>query len=66
LPKVPLTSVPLGAAYNVCVKTREAESVPKHRRAIYATEAFGLLLIAFLILIFLIVRYWHVIHWSLR
>jgi hypothetical protein len=49
------------------VKSRPVESVPKHRRhAIYATETSGLLVIAFLILVLLVVRYWHVIHWSLR
>jgi hypothetical protein len=40
---------------------------PKHRRhAIYATETTGLLLIAFLLLILTLLRYWHDIHWSLR
>jgi hypothetical protein len=49
------------------VKTRPAESVPKQRHhPIYATEVSGLLVIALLILVFLIVRYWHAIHWSLR
>ncbi|HEY1656884.1 MAG TPA: hypothetical protein VGG14_00945 [Candidatus Sulfotelmatobacter sp.] len=57
----------LTAAYNVRVKTRPAESVPKQRHhPIYATEVSGLLVIALLILVFLIVRYWHAIHWSLR
>lgn len=37
-----------------------------HRRAAYATETFGLLLIAFLLLVLTVVRYWHVIHWSVR
>ena len=37
-----------------------------HRHAIYATETSGLLLIAFLLLVLTLVRYWHVIHWSLR
>lgn len=49
------------------VKARETESASKRRHhPIYATEASGLLVIAFLILAFLIVRYWHAIHWSLR
>ncbi len=39
----------------------------KHRRhAVYASETAGLLLIAFLLLVLTLVRYWHVIHWSLR
>jgi hypothetical protein len=37
-----------------------------HRHAIYATETTGLLLIAFLLLILTVLRYWHDIHWSLR
>jgi hypothetical protein len=36
------------------------------RHAIYATETSGLLLIAFLLLILTLIRYWHVIHWSWR
>jgi hypothetical protein len=46
---------------------RQNDSDHKHRRhAIYATETSGLLVVAFLILVFLIVRYWHAIHWSWR
>lgn len=36
------------------------------RRAIYATETSGLLLIAFLLLVLTLIRYWHAIHWSMR
>jgi len=40
---------------------------PKHHRhAVYASEATGLLLIAFLLLVLTLIRYWHDIHWSLR
>jgi hypothetical protein len=43
------------------------DSTPKHRRhPIYATETFGLLLIAFLLLVLTLIRYWHAIHWGLR
>lgn len=46
---------------------RQDDSGHKHRRhAIYATETFGLLLIAFLLLVLTVVRYWHAIHWSVR
>jgi len=39
----------------------------KHRRhAVYATETAGLLLIAFLLLVLTLIRYWHDIHWSLH
>jgi hypothetical protein len=39
----------------------------KHRwRAIYARETSGLLLIAFLLLVLTLIRYWHAIHWSMR
>lgn len=37
-----------------------------HRHAVYASETTGLLLIAFLLLILTLLRYWHEIHWSLR
>jgi hypothetical protein len=40
---------------------------PKHsRHAVYASETTGLLLIAFMLLLLTLVRYWHDIHWSLR
>jgi hypothetical protein len=45
---------------------RQHDSDHKHRHAIYATETSGLLLIAFLLLVLTVIRYWHVIHWSLR
>jgi hypothetical protein len=46
---------------------RQNDSLHKHRRhPIYATETFGLLLIAFLLLVLTLIRYWHAIHWSLR
>ena len=38
----------------------------QHRHATYASEATGLLLIAFVLLILTLVRYWQNIHWSLR
>jgi hypothetical protein len=56
-------------AYNMFVVNaqRQNDTAPKHsRHAIYATETSGLLLIAFLLLVLTIVRYWHAIHWSLR
>jgi hypothetical protein len=36
------------------------------RHAAYAAETSGLLLIAFLLLVLIVVRYWHAIHWSWR
>lgn len=42
------------------------DSHKQHRHAVYASEATGLLLIAFLLLVFTIIRYWHGIHWSWR
>jgi hypothetical protein len=56
-------------AYNIFVPDaqRQNDSLHKHRRhPIYATETFGLLLIAFLLLVLTLIRYWHAIHWSLR
>jgi hypothetical protein len=37
-----------------------------HRHAVYASETTGLLLIAFMLLVLTLIRYWHDIHWSLR
>lgn len=37
-----------------------------HRHAVYASETTGLLLIAFVLLMLTLIRYWHEIHWSLR
>jgi hypothetical protein len=54
-------------AYNVAVPAvrRQYDSAHKHQ-PIYATETSGLLVIAFLLLVLIVVRYWHAIHWSLR
>jgi hypothetical protein len=38
----------------------------QHRHSIYASESTGLLLIALLVLLLTVIRYWHVIHWSWR
>lgn len=45
---------------------QEDSSQKHHRHAVYASEATGLLLIAFLLLALTLIRYWHDIHWSLR
>ena len=46
---------------------RQDESSHKHHRhAVYASETTGLLLIAFLLLVLTLIRYWHDIHWSMR
>ncbi|HUC30481.1 MAG TPA: hypothetical protein VMR80_12875 [Candidatus Acidoferrum sp.] len=37
-----------------------------HRHAVYATETSGLLVIAFLLLVLTMIRYWHAIHWSMH
>jgi hypothetical protein len=62
-----LPCVPSGRAYNILVRNvrRQNDSAHKHQR-IYATETSGLLVIAFLLLVLIIVRYWHAIHWSVR
>jgi hypothetical protein len=60
---------PCGRAYNDFVPEaqRQNDSSGKRRRhAIYATETSGLLLIAFLLLVLTLIRYWHAIHWSVR
>jgi hypothetical protein len=38
----------------------------EHRHSIYAAEATGLLLVAVLLLILTIIRYWRYIPWSAR
>ena len=38
----------------------------KHRHSIYAAEATGLLVIAVLLLVLTIIRYWRYIPWSAR
>jgi F0F1-type ATP synthase assembly protein I len=60
---------PLWAAYNifVAVTKEHNDSTQKHQRhSVYATEAGGLLFIALLLLIVILIRYWHAFHWSLR
>ena len=37
-----------------------------HHHAVYASETAGLLLIAAVLLVLTLVRYWHEIHWSWR
>jgi len=61
----------LGTAqrYNMRVPAPDSQddsSQKHHRHAVYASEATGLLLIAFLLLALTLIRYWHDIHWSLR
>jgi len=58
-----------GAEYNTFVANVQRQNDPAHkhpRHAVYATETSGLLLIAFLLLVLTLVRYWHAIHWSVR
>lgn len=46
---------------------RQDEPSRKHeRRAIYSTEAGGLLFIAVLLLLVILIRYWKAFHWSFR
>jgi len=40
------------------------DSLKHHRHAVYASETTGLLLIAFLLLVLTLIRYWHDIHLS--
>jgi hypothetical protein len=47
--------------------TPQHDDEPKHRRhAVYASETTGLLLIALMLLVLTLVRYWHYVHWSPR
>lgn len=48
-------------------KDAEDDSPHKHHRhAVYASEATGLLLIAGVLLVLTLIRYWHLIHWGFR
>ena len=54
-------------SYNIGVAANLSQDDHKHHRhAVYASETTGLLVIAFLLLVLTLVRYWHDIHWSLR
>jgi hypothetical protein len=46
--------------------SQDHDSQPHHGHAVYATETAGLLLIAALLLVITLIRYWHDIRWSLR
>jgi hypothetical protein len=48
------------------MKVRRQNDDAHKQHAIYATETSGLLLIAFLLLVLTVIRYWHAIHWSWR
>jgi hypothetical protein len=53
--------------YNIRVpETNPPDDHKHHRHAVYASETTGLLLIALLLLVLTLVRYWHDLHWSLR
>jgi hypothetical protein len=57
--------------YNALVATPAphkpaADDKHRHRHPIYAAEATGLLLMAMLLLILTIIRYWSYISWSAR
>ena len=52
---------------SVRIDSANIDSAQKqHRHAVYASETTGLLLIAGVLLILTLVRFWHEIHWSLR
>jgi hypothetical protein len=53
--------------YNIRVPSKpQPDSHKPHRHAVYASEAMGLLLIALVLLVLTLIRYWRVIHWSWR
>jgi len=43
-----------------------ADDRHQHRRAIYVAESTGLLILALLLLVFTVLRYWRYIPWSAR
>jgi hypothetical protein len=46
--------------------TTQRDSHKQHRSAVYTSETTGLVLIALVLLVLTLIRYWHHIHWSLR
>jgi uncharacterized membrane protein YkvI len=57
------------AAYNTAVvpaQRQNASASKPPRHVAYASEASGLLLVAALLLVLTLLRYWTAIHWSLR
>lgn len=46
--------------------TPQTNSNRKHRYAIYAAESTGLLILAVLLLVFTVIRYWRHIPWGAR
>ena len=55
--------------YNRRVNAPDLQNQPdhkSHRHNVYASETMGLLMIAVMLLILTLIRYWHNIHWSLR
>jgi hypothetical protein len=60
-----------GTGYNAFVATPAphkpaADDKHRHRHPIYAAEATGLLVMAILLLLLIIIRYWAYIPWSAR
>jgi hypothetical protein len=47
-------------------KPQNESSLEPRRRSVYASETVGLVVIALVLLILTLVRYWHNIHWSWR
>lgn len=43
-----------------------AQRTKPRRQRVYTSETFGLILIALVLLVITLVRYWNEIHWSLR
>jgi len=65
----PVTALYSHPAYNIFVVPAQRQNAPPHkhqRHTVYAAETSGLLLIAFLLLVLTLIRYWHAIHWSVR
>jgi hypothetical protein len=55
--------------YNIRVAgSRQHDDPPRNRdpRAVYTSETIGLIVIAVLLLVVILARYWHHLHWSLR
>jgi len=48
------------------MQRRDEAAHGDRRNSSHTTEVSGLLLLAFLLLVGTVIRYWHAIHWSVR
>lgn len=65
-PSAALRFEPWRQRYNIRVPDKDSDDSRERRHAVHASETTGLLLIALMLLVLTLVRYWHQMQWSLR